>query len=88
MKRRVDAGFGSVAACYNRIDRTRTGPETMRFQNPDRLPTDPVDNTLGVVRITDTAGNLRAVLANYACHAVVLGPETTEISADYTWCLA
>ena len=47
------------------------------------LAFDPVDPTVGVIRITDLQDRVRAVLVNYACHPVVLGPRNRQISADY-----
>jgi len=43
----------------------------------------PVDQEVGVIRVEDVEGNLMAVLINYTCHAVVLGPDNLFISADY-----
>jgi len=48
-----------------------------------RKPGGPVDAEVGIIRIDDLAGNPMAVLINYACHAVVLGPDNLLISADY-----
>jgi len=48
-----------------------------------RKPGGPVDTEVGIIRIDDLAGNPMAVLINYACHAVVLGPDNLLISADY-----
>ena len=49
-------------------------------RNPDGKP---VDQEVGVIRVEDIKGNLMAVLINYTCHAVVLGPDNLLISADY-----
>ena len=49
-------------------------------RNPDGKP---VDQEIGVIRVEDAKGNLMAVLINYTCHAVVLGPDNLLISADY-----
>ena len=48
-----------------------------------RKPGGPVDTEVGIIRIDDLAGNPMAILINYACHAVVLGPDNLLISADY-----
>lgn len=53
------------------------------FENPERIPYGQVDTQVGVIRITDGNGLTRAVLVNYACHPVVLGPRNIKISADY-----
>lgn len=41
------------------------------------------DDTLLLGRITDTSGNIRATLVNYACHPTTLAAENTAISPDY-----
>ena len=53
------------------------------FENPERIPYGAVDRQVGVIRITDGESKIRAVLVNYACHPVVLGPRNIKISADY-----
>ncbi len=67
---------------YNRLVRRGDYAETY-FENPERIPYGSVDPAVGVLRITDAVGKVRAVLVNYACHPVVLGPRNREISADY-----
>ncbi len=46
-------------------------------------PVQPIDQRLHVLRIEDTAGRLRAVLANYPCHPTFLGFDNLMISADW-----
>jgi neutral ceramidase len=43
----------------------------------------PVDPFVGVVRVDDENGNPLGVLANFGCHAVVLGYDNPLISADW-----
>lgn len=43
----------------------------------------PTDPALGVVKVTDLEGRLRAVLVNFTAHPTILGAECMEISADY-----
>ena len=43
----------------------------------------PLDRVLPVLRIRDAEGGLMAILASYACHPVVLGPDNREVTADY-----
>ncbi|MCD6231294.1 neutral/alkaline non-lysosomal ceramidase N-terminal domain-containing protein [Candidatus Aerophobetes bacterium] len=64
---RIGTGKGSVQIGVNR-------------RNPDGKPIDP---EVGVLRVDDIEGNLMAVVINYTCHAVVLGPDNLLISADY-----
>lgn len=50
-------------------------------------PVEPAGIPLGVVRVTDDAGGLRAVIVNYACHPTTLAWENTRISPDYVGAL-
>jgi neutral ceramidase len=42
-----------------------------------------IDNSVGVLRVRRVDGRPLAILMNYTCHAVVLGPDSRLISADY-----
>jgi len=76
------ASEGSIPLGYNRL--VRDGETaTTHFENPDHIPYGPIDPTVGVIRVTDETGAVRAVLVAYACHPVVLGPRNRKISADY-----
>jgi neutral ceramidase len=77
------ASEGSIQLGYNRLVRQPEGYAITHFDNPERIPYGPVDPTVGVLRITDADGAVRAVLVNYACHSVVLGPANQKLSADY-----
>jgi hypothetical protein len=79
----VAAAEGEIRLGYNRIQLGRDGVGITWFENPERIPFGPVDPMVGVIRIANARGKTRAVLVNYACHPVVLGPKNTEISADY-----
>ncbi len=46
----------------------------------------PVDPQVGVLRVLPDSGSPGAVIVNYTCHAVVLGPDNLLISADYPGC--
>lgn len=80
---RVAAGRGSIYLGHNRRLVAEDGSVKMFWRNTERIPTSPVDPTVGVIRIDDSSGKPRAILVNYACHAVVLGPDNLQISADY-----
>jgi len=80
---RIGAGWGEVREGHNRRIIGEDGKAVMFWQNRDRVPTDPVDYRLGVIRVEDRAGATLATLVNFACHPVVLGPENLQISADY-----
>jgi len=43
----------------------------------------PVDHSLPVLKITDSKGSLRGILANYACHCTTLGGSFTDIHGDW-----
>ena len=85
---RVAAGFGEIHLGHNRRRLGDDGRVTMRWRNVERAPTAPVDPAVGVIRVDDETGRTRALLVNYACHAVVLGPDNRAISADYPGYLA
>ncbi len=80
---RIAAGFGEIYLGHNRRRVEPNGKVTMFWRNEARAPTSPIDPSLGVIRIDDETGKTRALLVNYACHAVVLGPDNRMISADY-----
>ena len=67
---------------YNRLVQ-RGDFAVTHFENPDRVPYGSVDRQVGVIRLTDEQQKVRAVIVNYACHPVVLGPRNLQISADY-----
>lgn len=80
---RIAAGFGEIYLGHNRRKVAADGKVTMFWRNAAKLPTSPIDPTVGVIRVDDEAGKPRVVLVNYACHSVVLGPDNRQISADY-----
>jgi len=89
---RIAAGSGEIYLGHNR---RKVGPNggvdgkvTMFWRNAEKLPTSPIDPTVGVIRVDDQSGKARAIIVNYACHAVVLGPDNRMISADYPGYLA
>lgn len=43
----------------------------------------PVDPEVGVIKVSSIGGEVKGVLFNYTCHAVVLGPDNLLITADY-----
>jgi hypothetical protein len=47
-----------------------------------RDPKGPVDKRVYVLRV-DARGKTIALLVNYACHAVAMGPQNTHFSSDY-----
>lgn len=80
---RIGAGFGEIYLGHNRRKLAADGKVTMFWRNAEKLPTSPIDPTVGIICVDDESGKPRAVIVNYACHAVVLGPDNRQISADY-----
>lgn len=81
---RLATARSAITLGYNRLVMQPDGRRRPVFQNPERIPYGPLDPTVGIIRIEDAdAGTTRAVLVNYACHAVCMGPRNLEISADY-----
>jgi len=65
------APFESAYMAHNRRLVTDKGV-TMMWENPNRLPTRPLDPTVGLIRIDDMHGKPRALAVHYACHPVAL----------------
>ncbi len=55
-----------------------------RWVNFGVNPGGPVDHSLPVLRATDAAGKVKAVLFGYACHCTTLGGEFNKICAEWT----
>lgn len=68
------AGRGPFESAYMAHNRrlVRNGKAMAMWDNPDRRPTQPIDPTVGVIRIEDLAGKPRAFAVHYACHPVAL----------------
>ncbi len=81
---RIGTGWGQVFLGFNRRYLRPDGSVEMLWRNETKISTTfPVDPTVGVIRIDRSDGTPLAVLVNYACHPVVLGPESLDYSADY-----
>ena len=83
---RIGAGHCRVGGpyfAYNRRLVEEDGKVTMLWTNPGRRMVGPVDPLARIIRIDDMTGKPRAVIVNYAAHAVVLGTGNLHISADY-----
>lgn len=76
------ASASHIQLGYNRLVH-RGDYSVTHFENPERIPYGKVDPRVSVIRVTDDQQKVRAVLVNYACHPVVLGPRNRKISADY-----
>lgn len=59
------------------------GKGEVNFAQNRRLLNGPVDHSMPLLRIIGADGNIRAILVNYACHAVVFGGESNKINGDW-----
>ena len=74
----------SLAALKDRRPATLAwGQDKATFAANRRTKGGPVDDDLPFLVVTDTKGNLRAILANYACHCTTLGGNFTQICGDW-----
>jgi hypothetical protein len=81
---RAAVGWGQVDLSFNRrLVHADGSVEMIWHQNAAPRPLGPVDPRVGVVSLQDESGAVVAVLAHYACHAVVLGSANRQITADY-----
>jgi neutral ceramidase len=85
---RIGTQRGEVYIGYNRRQVRRDGTVTMLWTNPNKQPTAPVDPSVWIMRIDDLKGKPIAILVNYACHPVVLGPDNLSYSADFVATMA
>jgi neutral ceramidase len=51
-------------------------------RTPDKKP---VDEEIGIIKIEDESGKIRAVLLNYACHPTVLGSNNLLATGDFPY---
>ena len=80
----IGNGWGQTYIGFNRRYVETNGEVQMFWRNETKVSTTfPVDPTVGVIRIDRRDGTPLAILVNYACHPVVLGPDSFHYSADY-----
>jgi hypothetical protein len=79
----IGFGAGAVDVAHNRRKVLPDGSVRMFWRNEKREPTSPVDQTVRELRVDSADGEHIALLVNYACHPVVLGPDNLMLSADY-----
>ncbi len=75
---RLDWAVGKVEFAKNRRTKTPTG--YINSPNPDGV----VDHDLPVLRVTDEAGKVRAILVEYACHCTTAA--FNKIHGDWAGC--
>jgi hypothetical protein len=80
---RVGVTETTVQIGHNRRKINSDGSVTMFWRNEGRVPTSPVDPRVGIIRFSDAANKTLALMVNYACHSVVLGPDNLQYSADW-----
>lgn len=74
---RLGVGYGFSQANINRRAIDVDGKASLGL-NPDGE----VDRTIGLLRLEKPDGSLLAIIANYAIHGTVMGPQNLEISGD------
>jgi neutral ceramidase len=80
----IGNAWGQTYIGFNRRYVETNGAVQMFWRNESKISTTfPVDPTVGVIRIDRRDGTPLAILVNYACHPVVLGPDNFNYSADY-----
>ena len=80
----IGNGWGQTYIGFNRRYLEIDGAVQMFWRNEPKISTTfPVDPTVGVIRVDRRDGTPLAILVNYACHPVVLGPDSFNYSADY-----
>lgn len=55
----------------------------VNFAKNRRMASVPVDHSMPMLRVTDPDGKIRAILVNYACHAVALREWMNKIHGDW-----
>jgi hypothetical protein len=75
---RLGVGTGVSLANVNRLGRDVDGRIVGGANNPDGA----VDRQIGLIRLERPDGSPVALIANYAMHGTVLGPENLQISGD------
>jgi len=85
---RIGTGYGETLIGHNRRFIQPDGRVKMLWRNETKIPTHPVDPTVGIIRVDDSSGKPLAILVNYACHPVVFGPDNLRYSADYPGAMA
>ena len=75
---RIGASAGSVRIGINRREKDETG-KVFLGENPEG----PLDTEVTVVRVDELSGKPLAILYNYGCHTVTMGPKCLKLSPDF-----
>lgn len=59
------------------------GQGNVAFAENRRMAPERVDRSMPLLKVTDLNGKVKAVLVNYACHAVSIGPFINKIHGDW-----
>jgi len=76
---RIAAGTGRSEIAVNRRFKRPEDDRVIVGRNPDG----PVDHEVEVMRLDTEEGDPLAVVANYACHPITVGPDNDLITPDY-----
>jgi len=80
----VGIGYGESTIGTNRRRVTAQGVKTLGRASPDKIPVEPSDRRVGVLRLDREDGTPLAIAVHYACHPVALmANDATAFSADY-----
>src|SRR5690606_3702078 len=83
-------GVGTLNAGYNRRIINADGTVEMRWNNKDRIPSEPVDDDIGVLALRRADdGRALVTLVNYAVHPVIsMNFDELIVSADWPGAMA
>ena len=80
---RIGVGRGTADFSHNRRKFLPDGRVAMQWRNAEHEPTEPIDRECATIRLDRADGSVLAILFNYACHPVVMGPDNYQYSADF-----
>ncbi len=87
MDQLADAIRESVKTAWDNRVESKVGVGSGRVSGVgvNRRSTDqkPVDEQIGIIKVTDMEDRTRGVLINYSCHPTVLGPDNLLVTGDF-----
>jgi neutral ceramidase len=75
---RIGSGWGSSDIGVYRREVASDGRDVL-----GEVPSHPIDQSVGVIRIDELDGQPIAIMFSYGCHAVVVGPRAPVAATDY-----